>query len=95
MISGYVHIKSDRNSFGSHRKALSGLIGLKVSDGSECWRRQLINEPSKYNCRLLDINSDGTNDCIVVGSHGLLAAIDPNNGKCLVVTQITTHTAAN
>ena len=92
LISGYVHIKSNRNSFNSHKEALSGLIGVKVSDGTESWRRPFLNEPSKHNCRLIDVNSDGTNDCIVVGNHGLLAAIDPIDGKSNVAKQITIHT---
>ena len=91
--SGYIYITStayNRSSLhDSSRKhgkqqeqLLSGLIGVKVSDGTESWRRPFINnEPSKHNCRLIDTNSDGTQDCIVVGNHGLLSAIDPNTGK--------------
>ena len=99
LVSGYVHVTSSispRNPYySSHiniqkqgkqeQHLLSGLIGVKVLDGSESWRRPFINqnveEPSKHNCRLLDTNNDGTQDCIVVGNHGLLSAIDPNNGK--------------
>ena len=61
---------------------LSGLIGIKVSDGSEHWRMPFINhQPSKHNCHLIDVNGDGIKDCIVVGNHGLLSAINPTNGK--------------
>ena len=98
LVSGYVHVTSSiSHPYSSHiqkegkqqqQHLLSGLIGVKVSDGSESWRRPFINvqdevEPSKHNCRLLDTNNDGTLDCIVVGNHGLLSAIDPNNGKSL------------
>ena len=97
LVSGYVHVTSRiSHPYSSHiqkqgkqqQHLLSGLIGVKVSDGSESWRRPFINvqnevEPSKHNCRLLDTNNDGTQDCIVVGNHGLLSAIDPNNGKSL------------
>ena len=87
LVSGYIHITSTTPHQSSHNhnkqdQLLSGLIGVKVFDGTESWRRPFINnQPSKHNCRLVDTNSDGTQDCIVVGNHGLLSAIDPNNGK--------------
>ena len=92
LVSGYIYIKSLTTAtnyssvyLGNHKQEelFSGLIGVKVSDGTETWRRPFINEqlPSKHNCRLIDTNKDGTQDCIVVGKHGLLSAIDPNNGK--------------
>ena len=94
LVSGYIYITSttlynrsntihhSSRKHGKQEQLLSGLIGVKVSDGTESWRRPFINnEPSKHNCRLLDTNNDGTQDCIVVGNHGLLSAIDPNNGK--------------
>ena len=88
LVSGYINITSTtynrgtQEHQGKQEQLLSGLIGVKVSDGTESWRRPFINnEPSKHNCRLLDTNNDGTQDCIVVGNHGLLSAIDPNNGK--------------
>ena len=102
LVSGYFHIKptvtSTEYSYSAHNnehkqeKLLPGLIGIKVSDGTESWRRPFINEPSKHNCRLLDTNSDGTQDCIVVGNHGLLSAIDPNNGK-YIRNLLTTYTS--
>ena len=92
LVSGYVHIKTSRNSIRNHKQALlSGLIGVKVSDGTESWRRGFINEPSKHNCRLIDTNNDGTKDCIVVGNHGLLSAIDPNNGKSIKANRCIHH----
>ena len=88
LVSGYINITSTtynrgtQEHQGKQEQLLSGLIGVKVSDGAESWRRSFINkEPSKHNCRLIDTNSDGTHDCIVVGNHGLLSSIDPNNGK--------------
>ena len=92
LVSGYVHIKTSSNSVRNHKQELlSGLIGVKVSDGTESWRRPFINEPSKHNCRLIDTNNDGTKDCIVVGNHGLFSAIDPNNGKSLSLTNIAVY----
>ena len=59
----------------------NGLIGLSLNDGSERWRSGLLSKPSKHDCNLIDVDGDGVKDCLVVGQHGLMTAVNPINGK--------------
>lgn len=68
VVSGYTSDKS------------FGLLGFRPQDGEERWRRSLHSKPHKHDCNLVDVNVDGQADCLVVGEHGLLAAINPRNG---------------
>ena len=71
------------SGFSNNVKSLGnfGLLALRPEDGTEVWRRELQAKPHKHDCNLLDVNGDNRHDCIVVGEHGLMAAIDPHTGK--------------
>ena len=54
---------------------------IVVVSGREKWRSELVSKPSKHDCNLIDANGDGVKDCIVVGDHGLMTAVNPINGE--------------
>ena len=59
----------------------SGALAIDAATGEQIWRRSLYAEPSAHACDLLDIDSDGNKDCIVVGAKGLMAALNPIHGE--------------
>ena len=40
-----------------------------------------VFRPNRHDCRLVDLNSDGIYECLVVGDRGLLAAVNPVEGE--------------
>lgn len=56
-----------------------GMIAFAPETGTEMWRRQLYARPTAHDCALVDVNGDGSEDCLIVGEKGLMAAVDPSN----------------
>ncbi|GIY68312.1 uncharacterized protein CEXT_220901 [Caerostris extrusa] len=61
----------------------SGLIAIKESNGKESWRLHLHSLPVSSICNVIDVNSDGIKECLVIGNDGLLVAIDVKKGISL------------
>ncbi|GIY06033.1 uncharacterized protein CDAR_24631 [Caerostris darwini] len=61
----------------------SGLMAIKESDGKESWRLHLHSLPASSICNVIDVNSDGIKECLVIGNDGLLVAIDVKKGISL------------
>ncbi|GFT01138.1 uncharacterized protein NPIL_214741 [Nephila pilipes] len=72
IILGFEGIESD-----------SGLLAIQESNGKESWRLHLHSTLSSSLCNLIDVNSDGVKECLVIGNDGLLAAIDVKKGNSL------------
>ncbi|XP_055928423.1 uncharacterized protein LOC129959552 [Argiope bruennichi] len=61
----------------------SGLIAIQESNGKESWRLHLHSLPISSFCNVIDVNSDGIAECLVIGYNGLFAAIDVKKGISL------------
>ncbi|PRD35216.1 UNVERIFIED_CONTAM: hypothetical protein NCL1_12221 [Trichonephila clavipes] len=61
----------------------SGLLAVQESNGKESWRLHLHSALSSSLCNVIDVNSDGIKECLVIGNDGLLAAIDVKKGSSL------------
>ncbi len=59
----------------------SGLLGVDPETGAERWRRPLYARPLRHDCSLIDADGDGEDDCVVVGEKGMLAVMEPQQGK--------------
>ncbi|KAJ9580251.1 hypothetical protein L9F63_004064 [Diploptera punctata] len=57
-----------------------GLVSLTGSAGEVAWYIPLPKMPKEMDCTLIDVTDDGTEDCIILGSGKLLAAINPISG---------------
>lgn len=57
-----------------------GLISLIGSTGEVAWYIPFPRTPHTMDCSLIDVTGDGAEDCIVVGTGKLLAAVNPIPG---------------
>lgn len=57
-----------------------GVVSLFGHNGDIAWWVKLKRIPKDLDCSLLDVDSDGYKDCIVVGDNNLLKAIQPLSG---------------
>ena len=57
-----------------------GLISLIGSTGEVAWYIHFSETPHTMDCSLIDVTGDGAEDCIVVGTGKLLAAVNPIPG---------------
>lgn len=58
----------------------SGLIAIDGPTGKERWRLSLHSTPTSSICDIIDVNSDGHPECIIIGNNGLLTAVDLRKG---------------
>ena len=61
------------------KEVLGGVIAVRADDGKEVWRNPFYTDVLDVICST-DVNNDGIMDCTVIGSTGLLAAINASNG---------------
>jgi hypothetical protein len=57
-----------------------GLVSLIGSTGEVAWYIHFLRTLHAVDCSLIDVTGDGADDCIVVGTGRLLAAVDPVPG---------------
>lgn len=59
---------------------VNGVLLIVGNSGKVGWYTREERIPTEINCHLIDVNRDKQKDCIVAGSQGLLAAINPISG---------------
>ena len=57
------------------------VVALRGSDGKELWQVGTHHEVFNINCDTIDINGDGTKDCLCSGRMATFLAIDPIKGR--------------
>lgn len=59
---------------------VNGVLLIVGNTGKVGWYTRESRIPTEINCHLIDVNRDKLKDCIVSGSEGLLAALNPLSG---------------
>lgn len=59
---------------------VNGVLLIVGNSGKVGWYTRESRIPTEINCHLIDVNRDKQKDCIVSGSEGLLAALNPLSG---------------
>ena len=59
------------------------VIALRGHDGKMLWKVKSYSEVFALNCHGIDVNKDGTKDCIATGRLATIQAINPKNGENL------------
>ncbi|KAJ2946123.1 hypothetical protein O0L34_g5049 [Tuta absoluta] len=59
---------------------VNGVLLIVGNSGKVGWYTREGRIPTEINCHLIDVNKDKQKDCIVSGSEGLLAALNPLYG---------------
>lgn len=72
--------KNDDQSSSSAVKQ-NGIISLIGSSGQVAWYDELTNEPSIIDCNLIDADSNGDTDCLVIDEFGEMSCINPISGQ--------------
>jgi hypothetical protein len=62
-----------------------GIVSLTGSTGEVAWYIVFNRMPREIDCTLLDVTNDGAEDCIILGSGKLLAAVNPIPGNIFLV----------
>ncbi|XP_070199696.1 protein FAM234A-like [Littorina saxatilis] len=68
---------------GMQTPCAGAVVALRGYDGKLLWQAQTYAEIFEINCNHVDVNKDGTKDCIVSGRLGTINAIDPKTGEVL------------
>lgn len=71
------HMKDEKT--GQHDN-VNGVLLIVGNSGKVGWYTRDSRIPTEINCHLIDVNRDNQKDCIVSGSEGLLAALNPLSG---------------
>lgn len=72
----------------------NGIISLIGSSGQVAWYDEIVNEPKIIDCTLIDVDGNGSPDCLVVDEFGEIGAINPMSGEWLWhVSDRTTKTS--
>lgn len=58
----------------------NGIISLVGSSGQVAWYDELNSEPSIIDCNLIDADSSGSYDCLVIDEFGEMSCINPVSG---------------
>lgn len=58
----------------------NGVISLLGGTGEVAWYNEIMNEPKAIDCSLIDVDLNGTPDCLVVDEFGEIACINPLAG---------------
>lgn len=64
----------------SNRKR-NGIISLVGTSGAVAWFDEMNDEPAAIDCTLIDVDSNGRPDCLVLDEYGALGAINPLSGQ--------------
>ncbi|XP_032521533.2 uncharacterized protein LOC116773219 [Danaus plexippus] len=59
---------------------VNGVLLIVGTTGKVGWYTREARIPTEINCHLIDVNRDKQKDCILSGSEGLLAALNPLSG---------------
>ncbi|KAG6450350.1 protein FAM234B [Manduca sexta] len=59
---------------------VNGVLLIVGSSGKVGWYTRERRIPTEINCHLIDVNRDKQKDCIVAGTEGLFAALNPLSG---------------
>ncbi|BFF97406.1 uncharacterized protein DMAD_05831 [Drosophila madeirensis] len=59
----------------------NGIISLIGSSGAVAWYDEMVDEPAALDCTLIDVDSNGKTDCLVIDEYGELGAINPVSGQ--------------
>ncbi|RVE48067.1 hypothetical protein evm_007254 [Chilo suppressalis] len=70
------HMKQEKNT----NDNVNGVLLIVGNSGKVGWYTRENRIPTEINCHLIDVNRDNQKDCIVSGSEGLLAALNPLSG---------------
>ncbi|XP_045526674.1 protein FAM234A [Pieris brassicae] len=70
------HMKDNKNN----NDNVNGVLLIVGNTGKVGWYTRETRIPMEINCNLLDVNKDKQKDCIVSGTEGLLAALNPLSG---------------
>ncbi|XP_038212340.1 protein FAM234A [Zerene cesonia] len=70
------HMKNNQNN----NDNVNGVLLIVGNTGKVGWYTRETRIPTEINCNILDVNNDKQNDCIVSGTEGLLAALNPLSG---------------
>lgn len=70
----------------------NGIISLLGGTGGVAWYKEMVvNEPTAIDCSLIDVDLNGTPDCLVIDEFGEISCIDPLAGTFF--WHIADHTA--
>ncbi|KAJ6636101.1 hypothetical protein Bhyg_14688 [Pseudolycoriella hygida] len=58
----------------------NGVISLLGGTGGVSWYTEILNEPMAIDCSLIDVDLNGTPDCLVVDEFGEITCINPLAG---------------
>lgn len=58
----------------------NGILLIVGSSGKIGWFTRESRLPTDIDCKLLDVDNDGRYDCVVVGTEGMLATLNPISG---------------
>lgn len=72
------HMKDEKTN--NQNDNVNGVLLIVGNSGKVGWYTRDNRIPTEINCHLLDVNRDNQKDCIVSGSEGLLAALNPLSG---------------
>ncbi|XP_046959616.1 protein FAM234A [Vanessa cardui] len=70
------HMKEEKNN----NDNVNGVLLIVGNTGKVGWYTRETRIPTEIDCHLIDVNRDKQKDCIVSGSEGLLAALNPLSG---------------
>ncbi|CAK1547035.1 unnamed protein product [Leptosia nina] len=70
------HMKNNKNN----NDNVNGVLLIVGNTGKVGWYTRESRIPMEINCNLLDVNKDAQKDCIISGTEGLLAALNPLSG---------------
>ncbi|KAM3964399.1 LOW QUALITY PROTEIN: protein FAM234B [Aphomia sociella] len=70
------HMKQENNN----NDNVNGVLLIVGNSGKIGWYTRESRIPTQIKCHLIDVNRDNVKDCIVSGSEGLLAALNPISG---------------
>lgn len=71
------HMKQDDKNMNDN---VNGVILIVGNSGKVGWYTRETRIPTEINCHIIDVNRDNKNDCIVSGTDGFLAALNPLSG---------------
>lgn len=63
-----------------NNKTINGVLLIVGNSGKVGWFTREERIPTEINCHLFDVNKDKQKDCVVSGSEGFLAALNPISG---------------
>lgn len=69
--------------FSATNRKGNGIISLIGNTGQVAWYDEIANEPKIIDCTLIDVDRDGSPDCLVVDEYGEIGTINPISGEWL------------